>query len=49
MAQFELVVVQPFAGYERGDRVTDQVKVEEILSSEHEHNVVRVAPAKAEG
>ncbi len=43
-----LVVVKPFAGLERGDIVTDAVRVAEILRSEHAAFVVRVVPRQSE-
>jgi len=36
-----LVVVNPFAGYEKGERITDEGKIEEILEGEHAHDVVQ--------
>ncbi len=38
-----LVVVRPFAGFARGDIVTDAIRINEILNSEHATSVVRVA------
>jgi hypothetical protein len=44
-----LVVVKPFAGFARGDVVTDDVRIAEILRGEQAAHVVRVvAPAKKE-
>jgi hypothetical protein len=37
-----LVVVRPFAGLTRGASVTDAVRIEQILSSEHADKVVKV-------
>jgi hypothetical protein len=37
----ELVVVQPWADYARGDRITDQKAVEAALK-DHPHRVVQV-------
>jgi len=37
-----LVVTRPFAGFARGDIVTDDARITEILASEHAHHVVRV-------
>jgi hypothetical protein len=42
-----LVVTRSFADLERGDVVTDDARVAEILSSEHAHHVVRVSAEKA--
>jgi hypothetical protein len=39
-----LVVVKPFAGLARGDVVTDEARVSEILRSEQAAHVVRVVP-----
>ena len=36
-----LVVTNPFEGRSRGDRITDPEEMEEILSGEHAHHVVR--------
>ncbi len=45
-----LVVVKPFSGFSRGDVVTDQVRVSQILRSEQVAHVVRVvAPSQKEG
>ena len=41
--QIHLVVVKPFAGLNRGDVVTDPVRIAEILRGEHAQHVVRVA------
>jgi hypothetical protein len=38
-----LVVVKPFGGFARGDLVTDDARIEEILRGEQAANVVRVA------
>ncbi len=40
--EMHLVVVRPFAGFARGDAVTDASRIAEILKSEHARNVVRV-------
>ena len=37
-----LVVTRSFAGLSRGDVVTDETRVAEILNSEHVHHIVRV-------
>jgi hypothetical protein len=44
--EFHLTVVEPFGGYAKGDEITDPDKVEEILSSEHEHHVVKRVAAE---
>ncbi len=45
-----LVVVKPFAGFTRGDTVTDEVKIANILRGEQAAHVVRVVtPAQKEG
>ena len=44
-----LVVVKPFAGFARGDLVTDPARVAEILKGEHAHAVVRVVSAAKQG
>jgi hypothetical protein len=45
-----LVVVKPFAGLARGDVVTDEVRVSQILRSEQAAHVVRVvASSQKEG
>jgi hypothetical protein len=38
-----LVVVKPFSGFSRGDVVTDDTRVAQILRSEQATHVVRVA------
>jgi hypothetical protein len=44
--QVHLVVMKPFAALNRGDIVTDPVRIAEILKGEHAPQVVRVtAPA----
>lgn len=35
---FILVVIHPFGDYQRGDRITDPLKIEEILSGENAAN-----------
>jgi len=37
-----LVVTRPFAGFARGDIITDDARIADILASEHAHHVVRV-------
>ncbi|MGC1411096.1 MAG: hypothetical protein WA864_19405 [Acetobacteraceae bacterium] len=44
-----LVVVKPFAGLARGDIVTDSIRINEILNSEHARSVVRVAVPASKG
>lgn len=45
--QFHLIVTSPFAGYAKGDRITDADEVEAILASENAGNVVRVPAEQA--
>ncbi len=40
---FVLVVVHPFAGYQRGDRITDPATINAVLQSENAHHCNRVA------
>jgi hypothetical protein len=40
---FQLVVLKPFAGFARGDMISDQKLVEKILSGPEAGFVVRVA------
>jgi hypothetical protein len=40
-----LVVARPFAGYARGDAITDAAKINEILAGEFATHVVRVSGA----
>ncbi len=40
-----LVVVKPFAGFARGDVISDATRMNEILKSERVSNVVRVMTA----
>ncbi|WP_020472364.1 hypothetical protein [Zavarzinella formosa] len=35
-----LVVTNPFAGHDRGARITDPDEIEAILAGEHAHHVV---------
>jgi hypothetical protein len=45
-----LVVVKPFAGFARGDIVTDAVRIAQILRGEQAAHVVRVvASSQREG
>ena len=44
-----LVVVRPFAGLERGDVVTDEARIAEILRGEQITNVVRVVSPQQQG
>jgi hypothetical protein len=45
-----LVVVKPFAGFARGDVITDLGRVQEVLRSERASYVVRIAaPSQKEG
>lgn len=45
--EMHLVVVRPFGGFMRGDTVCDELRISEILQSEHARDVVRViAPKK---
>jgi hypothetical protein len=37
-----LVVMQPFASYAKGDRITDPSKVTEILQ-DHPHRVIKIS------
>lgn len=39
---FHLVVLKPFAGYSRGDLITDATAVEGILSGPQKSFVVRI-------
>ncbi|WP_299960788.1 hypothetical protein [Acidocella sp.] len=39
---FHLVVLKPFAGYSRGDLITDAVVVEDILAGPQKGFVVRL-------
>jgi hypothetical protein len=44
-----LVVVKPFGDLARGDIVSDSVRVDEILNSEHARSVVRVVMPVSKG
>ena len=46
--KFHLVVVRPFAGFNRGDVVADPEHMSAILQSEHAACVVRVASETGE-
>jgi hypothetical protein len=39
---FELVVVKPFAGYTRGEKISDSALIAKILSGPQANHVVRV-------
>ncbi len=43
-----LVVVRPFAGFARGDSITDAARIEQILHSEHVDKVVKVCSREIE-
>lgn len=36
-----LVVINPFGGHDRGDRITDAKEIEKLLAGEHAHHVVQ--------
>lgn len=40
MTTYSLVVVQPFGDYKRGDKITDQSKIQQILDVQHEDHVL---------
>lgn len=40
---FVLVVVHPFGDYQRGDRITDPAKIEEVLAGENAGHCNKVA------
>lgn len=40
---FILVVVHPFADYQRGDRITDPAKIAEVLAGENASHCNKVA------
>ena len=44
-----LVVVRPFGDLTRGDIITETVRINEILSSEHARSVVRVVTPANKG
>jgi hypothetical protein len=44
-----LVVVKPFAGFTRGDVVTDETRIAQILAGEQAINVVRVVTPSQQG
>jgi hypothetical protein len=39
---FHLVVLKPFAGYKRGELITDNTTVEKILAGPQANSVVRI-------
>jgi hypothetical protein len=43
--QYELVVVESFGSYAKGDIITDAQSVHDILSGEWQHHVVKKAAA----
>ena len=47
--EFHLVVARSFGNLARGDVITDQARVAQVLSSEHARYVVRVAAAANKG
>jgi hypothetical protein len=47
--QVHLVVVRPFAALNRGDVITDPVRIAKILRGEHAQHVVRVATPADKG
>jgi hypothetical protein len=48
--ELHLVVVKPFSGFARGDAVTDEGRIAEILRGEQAAHVVRVVvPSQKEG
>jgi len=40
--KFHLVVLKPFAGFKRGDLITDQAMVEKVLAGPQAGSVVRI-------
>jgi len=44
---FELVVLKPFSGYKRGDKITDSSAISKILAGPQAHYVVRVLPKES--
>ena len=40
--QFHLIVREPFGGYTKGEKITDQSKGAEILAGENEHHVIKI-------
>lgn len=44
--QLELVVVQPFGTYAKGDRITDATDIATTLAGPHAHHVVKVQVAQ---
>lgn len=45
---FELVVVEPFGGFEKGEIITDTDKIAELVGGEYEHHFVKKAKAPAD-
>ena len=45
--EFDLVVMSPVAGKEKGERITDATLIEAIMSDERRAHVQRVAKAPA--
>ncbi len=39
---FHLVVLRPFAGYSRGDLITDATAIEDILAGPQKNFIVRI-------
>ena len=44
--ELHLVVVRPFDGLARGDTVSDELRIAQILQTEHARDVVRVIASK---
>lgn len=44
---FHLIVVEPFEGFAKGDRVSDPAVVAKILQSDNADSVIRVAAESA--
>jgi hypothetical protein len=42
--KFHLVVLKAFAGFKRGDLITDPTMVEKILAGPQANSVVRISP-----
>ena len=40
---YHLVVTQPFLNFVRGDIIVDAVRIDEVLASEHQKFVMKVA------
>lgn len=43
-----IIVVEPFAGYQKGDEITDAAEVQTILDGENAAHVLRAPDAPAE-